>query len=480
MEINHQYFVVEIDKAAQTEKRQKIKLGEKPFLGLKAYTDVKHDRKGIHVMFADKDSPAEAAGFKSGDFITGVDNLTLESWEQFVEYIFTKQPGDEITIYLFNFLSITDRIQAKKVRLAGKVSELFRSVMFVDMQNNLQYGIIKQIGKLAGREFPQAQLGDALIFTHHVEYKSRPENDINFKDVHLIKTLPNGNELRTVDFSHECFGVIKYKDGQPTIIPFRNHIFCHQNIQKAKVLEDPNTGIYLPDSWQETMDDLESKLEELQLQIDEISKTTILSARTNEFNYDRKLEIFKQIDRIQKEKLEVSNKMRKSKLVELTVMYINPETQDTLGQPIKTGDKILANYFTLYPLDVGGVYFTLVPYNYADVLILNNNTMQPLYNSVIVLQDEAEETSESGKILIADTAKKKPGRGTIINAGPGTKEFPMICKSGDRVLFGEHAGQEFTHGGVTYRKMIATDIICVLQEGDAHYEKPPKLSEAVA
>ena len=48
-------------------------------------------------------------------------------------------------------------------------------------------------------------------------------------------------------------------------------------------------------------------------------------------------------------------------------------------------------------------------------------SVTPLHDRVIVKADAAEEKT-SGGIIIPDTAKEKPQRGTVIAAGPGKKD----------------------------------------------------------
>ena len=58
-----------------------------------------------------------------------------------------------------------------------------------------------------------------------------------------------------------------------------------------------------------------------------------------------------------------------------------------------------------------------------------------------------EETTRSG-IVIPDTAKEKPQRGTIIAVGDGRrdddgKRIPMDVTAGNEVLFAKYSGTEF-------------------------------------
>ncbi len=58
-----------------------------------------------------------------------------------------------------------------------------------------------------------------------------------------------------------------------------------------------------------------------------------------------------------------------------------------------------------------------------------NVKVTPLHDRVIVKAAAAEEKTAGG-IIIPDTAKEKPQRGTVIAAGPGKKDEPVTVKEG--------------------------------------------------
>ena len=59
--------------------------------------------------------------------------------------------------------------------------------------------------------------------------------------------------------------------------------------------------------------------------------------------------------------------------------------------------------------------------------------IQPLADRVLVEPAPAETTTASG-IIIPDTAKEKPQKGTVVAVGTGTKDEPMTVKEHDVVL----------------------------------------------
>lgn len=91
----------------------------------------------------------------------------------------------------------------------------------------------------------------------------------------------------------------------------------------------------------------------------------------------------------------------------------------------------------------------------------NNVNITPLHDRVIVKPAPAEEKTAGG-IIIPDTAKEKPQRGTVVAAGPGKKDEPMSVKAGDTVLYGKYAGTEIALEGADYLIMRESDILAIV------------------
>jgi chaperonin GroES len=82
---------------------------------------------------------------------------------------------------------------------------------------------------------------------------------------------------------------------------------------------------------------------------------------------------------------------------------------------------------------------------------------KPLADRVLVEPAPAEQKTASG-IIIPDTAKEKPLRGTVIAAGSGKKDEPMSVKVGDSILYGQYAGTEIKIDGQNFLIMRESDI----------------------
>jgi chaperonin GroES len=87
--------------------------------------------------------------------------------------------------------------------------------------------------------------------------------------------------------------------------------------------------------------------------------------------------------------------------------------------------------------------------------------IKPLADRVMVEPAQAEEKTAGG-IIIPDTAKEKPQKGTVVAVGPGKKDEPMTVKVGDVVLYGKYSGTEITVDGGNYLIMRESDIVAII------------------
>ncbi len=87
--------------------------------------------------------------------------------------------------------------------------------------------------------------------------------------------------------------------------------------------------------------------------------------------------------------------------------------------------------------------------------------IKPLADRVVIEPSAAEEKTAGG-LIIPDTAKEKPQRGTVLAAGPGKKDEPVTVKVGDVVLYGKYAGTEITVDGKDYLIMRESDVVAIV------------------
>jgi chaperonin GroES len=94
--------------------------------------------------------------------------------------------------------------------------------------------------------------------------------------------------------------------------------------------------------------------------------------------------------------------------------------------------------------------------------------LRPLGDRLIVRRQESSEKTASG-IVLPDSAKQKPQRGTVLAVGPGKMmkdgtRRAMQVKEGDTVLFTTWAGDEFKQHKTSEQILIMheEDILAVV------------------
>ena len=92
--------------------------------------------------------------------------------------------------------------------------------------------------------------------------------------------------------------------------------------------------------------------------------------------------------------------------------------------------------------------------------------LKPLHDRVVVRGLDAE-TRSPGGIVIPDNAKEKPTQGEILAVGAGRvtedgRALPMTVKIGERVLFGQYAGQKVKIDGKEVTILREEDILAVV------------------
>lgn len=131
-----------------------------------------------------------------------------------------------------------------------------------------------------------------------------------------------------------------------------------------------------------------------------------------------------------------------------------------VAEAFGVSDRSIYNYFKIMKVDAKAG--RLKNQNTKiDTTMAKKVSVTPLHDRVIVKPAPAEEKTAGG-IIIPDTAKEKPQRGTVIAAGPGKKDEPVTVKNGDTVLYGKYAGTEIQIEGEDYLIMRESDILAIV------------------
>jgi chaperonin GroES len=89
--------------------------------------------------------------------------------------------------------------------------------------------------------------------------------------------------------------------------------------------------------------------------------------------------------------------------------------------------------------------------------------IRPLDDRVVVEPIEAEEKTAGG-IVLPDSAKEKPQRGTIVAVGPGKlldsgKRGELSVAVGDEVIYGKYGGTDIEINGDDVKILRESDIL---------------------
>jgi chaperonin GroES len=92
--------------------------------------------------------------------------------------------------------------------------------------------------------------------------------------------------------------------------------------------------------------------------------------------------------------------------------------------------------------------------------------LKPLGNRLVVEPLEQEDVT-SGGILLPETAKEKPQKGTVLSVGPGDrdddgKRIPMDVKVNDTVLYAKYSGTEIKMDGKKLLILRESDILAIV------------------
>ena len=79
-------------------------------------------------------------------------------------------------------------------------------------------------------------------------------------------------------------------------------------------------------------------------------------------------------------------------------------------------------------------------------------------NNRIIIEPAPAETRTAAGIIIPDTAKEKPQKGTVVAVGDDLEDHKPTLKVGDIVIFGKFAGTELKWNGTDFLIMKENEI----------------------
>jgi chaperonin GroES len=93
--------------------------------------------------------------------------------------------------------------------------------------------------------------------------------------------------------------------------------------------------------------------------------------------------------------------------------------------------------------------------------------LKPLGSRVVVEPVEQEERTASG-IVLPETAKEKPQKGSVLSVGPGDRNdkgdrIPMDIKVGDTILFAKYGGTEIKIDSKKLLILRESDVLAIVE-----------------
>jgi chaperonin GroES len=82
-------------------------------------------------------------------------------------------------------------------------------------------------------------------------------------------------------------------------------------------------------------------------------------------------------------------------------------------------------------------------------------------DKILVQPDEADDEKSPGGIIIPDTAKEKPQKGTVVAVGTDD-DLKDVVKKGDKIVFGKYTGDEIEFEGKKYLVVQRSDILAIV------------------
>ncbi len=82
--------------------------------------------------------------------------------------------------------------------------------------------------------------------------------------------------------------------------------------------------------------------------------------------------------------------------------------------------------------------------------------VEPIHSNIVILPFKAEDVSVGG-IVIPDSVKQRPSKGTVMSVGPGT-----TLKVGDIILHVKDAGTEIEVNGIKHYLMPDREVLAKL------------------
>lgn len=172
-----------------------------------------------------------------------------------------------------HFFIVKVNIEEQKNR-KEKIGSLYLHFNEIQMQRNMQNGIVEAIGDIANKNFPEVEVGNILIFHHFVEVSNFITSDGTYNYYNVTACEWDGHR-------NESYAVFK----EEKLIPHSDFVFIQTDIKEEFLSEDEFIdkstkkvgSLILFDNWEEKREDKEAKAHAITAQIKNASKGKLMS-----------------------------------------------------------------------------------------------------------------------------------------------------------------------------------------------------------
>ena len=186
------------------------------------------------------------------------------------------------------------------------------------MQNEQQWGEIVDIGEVAHKEFPEARIGDILLFHHFVTGKGEMEDEgdnvfyLKDEDGYRYYVVPATYIFATGD-KNLVYGVWNGTD----IIPHKDFIFLEPEVEISKSASVSENGLLEIKDWSEDRSEAGERMKYMKRQVAELTKTSTISRDLTEG-----------IEKKEAEMNAISKRLNQKEYCTFYISHINPSLKN--------------------------------------------------------------------------------------------------------------------------------------------------------
>lgn len=258
------------------------------------------------------------------------------------------------------------RINKQEQKERMEKTGMFFNPSQVFMTRNMQHGEIVSIGENAAKAFPEAEIGQTLIFHHFVEGDIESRKDrLVFED-----DLFNYYVISAYDQNGNATEVYGIWDGKK-LIPHPEFIFLEKTPPVAhdlpkddfinQAMQQSKGGLFIFKEYKATREDNTQKLDRLKLEVRTLMKSTLTP------------QIKLTIEQKEKEMSDIGIEMNKRTYLPYTIAYANNILSKWFDMSVDSGDIIYCmNQACQTEIEFMDKTYLICKSNYIGFMLSNN------------------------------------------------------------------------------------------------------------